>query len=53
MTTRIGITVEAADRGTLMTVLQTGFPNEEMRNATTEGRVRAPARLETYLTGSA
>ena len=36
-----------------MTVLQTGFWNEEMRNAAAEGWVDAPVRLETYRAGSA
>ena len=32
MTTRIEITFEAAEGGTLMSVFQSGFPNEEMRD---------------------
>lgn len=54
MTTRIEITFEAADRGTLMTVLQTGFPTEELRDFfTAEVWVGAFRRIETYLVQSA
>lgn len=50
MTTRIEITFEPADDGTLMTVVQTGFPAPEIRNFfTSEVWTGAFARLEIYL----
>lgn len=50
MTTEIDITFEAAEGGTLVTVVQTGFPTEEMRDFfTTVAWVGALDRIETYL----
>jgi uncharacterized protein YndB with AHSA1/START domain len=50
MTTRIEITFEAAGDGTLMTVVQSGFPVPEVRDFfTSEVWVGAFARLEAFL----
>lgn len=50
MTTRIEITFDPADDGTLMTVVQTGFPVPEIRDFfTSEVWTGAFARLEVYL----
>ncbi|MEV4280533.1 SRPBCC family protein [Actinoplanes xinjiangensis] len=50
MTTRIEVSFEAADGGTLMTVVQSGFPVPEIRDFfATEVWVGALARIETYL----
>ena len=50
MTTRIEITFEAAGDYTLMTVVQTGFPSEEMRDFfTTYAWVGAFDRIAAYL----
>lgn len=51
MTTRIEITFEATDGGTLVSVLQTGFPSEEMRDFfSTYAWVGALDRITAYLT---
>ncbi len=53
MTTRIELTFAAHDGGTLVTVLQTGFPNEEMRDYfSTQAWVGALDRIEAYLAGT-
>jgi uncharacterized protein YndB with AHSA1/START domain len=50
MTTRVEVTFEEKDGGTLMTVLQSGFPVPEIRDFfTTEVWVGAFARIEAYL----
>jgi uncharacterized protein YndB with AHSA1/START domain len=50
MTTRIEIDFEEADGGTLMTVVQTGFPTEEMRDFfTTYAWVGAFDRITAYV----
>ncbi|WP_127501612.1 SRPBCC family protein [Actinoplanes solisilvae] len=50
MTTRIEVTFEGRDGGTLMTVVQSGFPVPEIRDFfTTEVWVGAFARIEAYL----
>lgn len=51
MTTRIEVTFEPEEGGsTLMTVVQTGFPSEELRDFfTSEVWVGAFARIEAYL----
>jgi uncharacterized protein YndB with AHSA1/START domain len=50
MTTRIEVSFEAAGGGTLMTVVQSGFPVPEIRDFfATEVWVGALARIETYL----
>ena len=50
MTTRIEITFEANDDGTLMTVVQSGFPVPEVRDFfVAEVWVGAFARIEAYL----
>lgn len=50
MTTRIEITFEEQDGGTLMTVLQSGFPVPEVRDFfTSEVWVGALDRIEAYL----
>ena len=51
MTTRIEITFEARDGGTLMTVVQSGFPVPEVRDFfVTEVWAGAFDRIEAYLT---
>jgi uncharacterized protein YndB with AHSA1/START domain len=51
MTTEIEITFEEQDGGTLMTVVQNGFPNVEMRDFfKTHAWTGAFDRIETYLT---
>ncbi|MEV0153351.1 SRPBCC domain-containing protein [Micromonospora sp. NPDC050686] len=50
MTTRIEVTFEATDGGTLMTVVQSGFPTPEIRDFfATEVMVGAFDRIEAYL----
>ena len=50
MTTRVEVTFEEKDGGTLMTVVQSGFPMPEIRDFfTTEVWVGAFARIEAYL----
>ena len=50
MTTRIEITFEAVDGGTVMTVVHTGFPTPEVRDFfTTEAWVGAFERIDAYL----
>jgi uncharacterized protein YndB with AHSA1/START domain len=50
MTTRIEVTFEADGDGTVMTVVQDGFPTPEVRDFfTTEAWVGAFARIEAYL----
>ena len=50
MTTRVVVTFEPADGGTLMTVVQTGFPAPEVRDFfTSEVWVGAFARIKAYL----
>ena len=52
MTTRIEITFEEAEGGTLMTVLQSGFPSEEMRDFfTTYAWVGAFDRITAFFDG--
>ena len=52
MTTRVEITFEAAEGGTLMTVHQSGFPSEEMRDFfTTYAWVGAFDRITAYFAG--
>ena len=54
MTTQVVVTFEPADGGTLMTVVQTGFPAPEVRDFfTSEVWVGAFARIEAYLVRSA
>ena len=54
MTTRIEITFEEAEGGTLMTVLQSGFPSEEMRDFfTTYAWVGAFDRITAFFDGGA
>ena len=49
MTTEIDLTFEETDGGTLVTVVQTGFPTEEMRDFfSTYAWVGAFDRIETY-----
>lgn len=51
MTTRIEVTFEAVDDGTLMTVVQSGFPVPEIRDFfVSEVWVGAFARIEAFLT---
>ena len=51
MTTRVEVTFEALDGGTLVTVEQTGFPTPEIRDFfQTEAWVGAFDRIEAYLT---
>jgi uncharacterized protein YndB with AHSA1/START domain len=51
MATRIVVTFEAVDGGTLMSVVQTGFPTPEARDFFAEHvMVGAFARIEAYLT---
>jgi uncharacterized protein YndB with AHSA1/START domain len=51
MATRIVVTFEAVDGGTLMSVVQTGFPTPEVRDFFAEHvMVGAFARIEAYLT---
>lgn len=51
MTTEVDITFEAAEGGTLMTVVHSGFPNVEMRDFfSTMAWVGAFDRIEAYLT---
>jgi uncharacterized protein YndB with AHSA1/START domain len=51
MTTEIEITFEEQDGGTLMTVVQSGFPNVEMRDVfKTQVWAGAFDRIEAYLT---
>lgn len=50
MTTQVEVTFEAVDGGTLMTVVQTGFPAPEVRDFfTAEVWVGAFDRIEAYL----
>lgn len=50
MTTRIEVTFEPSDGGTLMTVIQSGFPEVEMRDFfTQEVWAGAFARIEAFL----
>lgn len=50
MTTQIEVTFEAADSGTLMTVVQSGFPSVEVRDFfSTHAWVGAFERIEAYL----
>jgi uncharacterized protein YndB with AHSA1/START domain len=50
MSTRIVVTFEAVDGGTLMTVVQDGFPTPELRDFfATEAWVGAFDRIEAYL----
>ncbi|MBY8873285.1 SRPBCC domain-containing protein [Micromonospora sp. PLK6-60] len=50
MTTRIEVTFEPKDGGTLMTVVQSGFPTPEIRDFfTTEVMAGAFDRIEAYL----
>lgn len=50
MTTRIEITFEAEGQGTVMTVLQTGFPTAELRDFfASQAWVGAFDRIEAYL----
>ena len=50
MTTEIDIRFEASDGGTLVTVVQTGFPTEELRDFfTTVAWVGALDRIEAFL----
>lgn len=52
MTTRIEITFEAAEGGTLMSVFQSGFPSEEMRDFfTTHAWVGAFDRITAFFDG--
>lgn len=52
MTTRIEITFEAAEGGTLVSVFQSGFPNEEMRDFfTTYAWVGAFDRITAFFDG--
>ncbi|WP_026876509.1 SRPBCC domain-containing protein [Jiangella gansuensis] len=54
MTTRVEVTFEADGDGTLMTVVQTGFPTAEFRDFwATTGLPGAFDRIETYLTRDA
>jgi len=51
MATHIEVTFEAADGGTLMTVVQTGFPTPEVRDFFSEmAWIGAFDRIEAYLT---
>ncbi|MCZ7476052.1 SRPBCC family protein [Micromonospora sp. WMMC273] len=51
MTTRIEVTFEARDGGTLMTVVQSGFPTPQLRDFfVDEVWTGAFARIEAYLT---
>ena len=51
MTTHVEITFEAVDGGTLMTIVQTGFPTPEVRDFfETMAWVGALDRIEAYLT---
>jgi hypothetical protein len=51
MTTHVEITFEAVDGGTLVTVVQTGFPTPEVRDFfETMVWVGALDRIEAYLT---
>jgi uncharacterized protein YndB with AHSA1/START domain len=51
MTTRIEVTFTAVDGGTLMSVVQSGFPGAELRDFFAEHAwVGAFARIEAYLT---
>lgn len=53
MTTRVEVTFEEVDGGTLMTVVQTGFPTAEMRDFfTTVAWVGAFDRIDAYLRGA-
>ena len=50
MSTRVEVTFEPVDGGTLMTVVQTGFPTPEVRDFfTTEVWVGAFERIDAYL----
>ena len=50
MTTRVEVTFEEKDGGTLMTVVQSGFPAPELRDFfATEAWTGAFARIEAYL----
>ena len=52
MTTRVEVTFEAVAGGTLMTVVQTGFPTPELRDFfTTVAWVGALDRMDAYLRG--
>ncbi|WP_246581632.1 SRPBCC family protein [Cellulomonas hominis] len=51
MTTRVEVTFTAVDGGTLMSVVQSGFPDVELRDVFAEHAwVGAFARIEAYLT---